>query len=61
MRNKTESLAPENSESSRPFFARFLEGQDTSKESFMTLKYPSDRDEIDQRFEYMSSNNGPQK
>ena len=44
MRDKTESNAPENSE---PFFARFLEGQDSSKDSFMTLKYPSDRDEID--------------
>lgn len=54
MRDKTESCTPESSE---PFFARFLEGQDTSKDSFMTLKYPSDRDEIDQRFEYMSDNN----
>lgn len=58
MRNKTESLAPENSESSLPFFARFLEGQDKSKDSFLTLKYPSDRDEIDQRFEYSADNNG---
>jgi hypothetical protein len=47
MQNKKESLAQENSESSLPFFARFLEGQDNSKDSFMTLKYPSDRDEID--------------
>ena len=53
MQNKKESLAPENSESSLPFFARFLEGQDTSKDSFMTLKYPSDRDEIDQRMQYV--------
>ena len=60
MRDKTELSNPESSEQSRPFFARFLEGQDNSKDSFMTLKYPSDRDEIDQRFEYMSSNNGPQ-
>ena len=60
MRDKTELNNPESSEQSRPFFARFLEGQDNSKDSFMTLKYPSDRDEIDQRFEYMSSNNGPQ-
>jgi hypothetical protein len=57
MRDKTESPALESSEHSVPFFARFLEGQDTSKDSFMTLKYPSDRDEIDQRFEYMSDNN----
>jgi hypothetical protein len=61
MRDKTESHVPENSEPSVPFFARFLEGQDTSKNSFMTLKYPSDRDEIDLRLEYTSSNNGPQK
>ena len=47
MRDKTESSNPESSESSLPFFARFLEGQDTSTNSFMTLKYPSDRDEID--------------
>jgi hypothetical protein len=59
MRDKTESCTPESSEQSRPFFARFLEGQDTSKDSFMTLKYPSDRDEIDQRFEYMSDSNAP--
>jgi hypothetical protein len=61
MRDKTELPVPENSEQSLPFFARFLEGQDSSKNSFMTLKYPSDRDEIDQRIEYMSGNNGPQQ
>jgi len=44
MRDKTESPAPETSE---PFFARFLEGQDSTKNSFQTLKYPSDRDDID--------------
>ena len=60
MRDKTESHVPESSESSVPFFARFLEGQDTSKSSFMTLKYPSDRDEIDLRLEYTSSNNEQQ-
>jgi hypothetical protein len=60
MRDKTELPAPENSEPSVPFFARFLEGQNASKDSFMTLKYPSDRDEIDQRFEFTSGNNGPQ-
>ncbi len=54
MRDKTELRAPEASEQSLPFFARFLEGQDTSKDSFLTLKYPSDRDEIDQRIEYTS-------
>jgi Serine endopeptidase inhibitors len=47
MRDKTESPNLESSESSLPFFARFLEGQDTSTNSFQTLKYPSDRDEIE--------------
>ena len=55
MRDKTESLAPETSEPSLPFFARFLEGQDATKNSFQTLKYPSDRDEWDQRVEYVSA------
>lgn len=54
MRDKTETCNPESSDQSRPFFARFLEGQDTTKASRMTLKYPSDRDEIDQRLEYVS-------
>jgi len=58
MKEKTESHAPEASEQSLPFFARFLEGHDTSKDSFMTLKYPSDRDEIEHVFEY---HNGPQQ
>ena len=58
MKDKTESHALEVSEQSLPFFARFLEGQETSKDSFMTLKYPSDRDEIDHLFEY---SNGPQQ
>jgi len=47
MKEKTELCTPDSSEQSRPFFARFLEGQDSSKDSFMTLKYPSDRDEIE--------------
>jgi hypothetical protein len=55
MRDKTESSAPETSEQNLPFFARFLEGQDASKTSFQTLKYPSDRDEWDPRSEYMST------
>ena len=59
MRDKTESCTPEGSQQSQPFFARFLEGQDTTKVSLLTLKYPSDRDEIDQRFEYMSDSNAP--
>lgn len=57
MRDKTESCTPESSEQSRPFFARFLEGQDTSKDSIMTLKFPSDRDEVGDVFEYTSDSN----
>lgn len=60
MRDKIELPTPENSEQSLPFFARFLEGQERSTEGLLTLKYPSDRDEIDQRIEFMS-NNGPQQ
>ena len=61
MRDKTESCTPEASDQSRPFFARFLEGQESSKSTNQTLKYPSDRDEWDQRIEYMSDNNGTQQ
>jgi serine endopeptidase inhibitor I10-like protein len=57
MRDKSELPATESSEQSLPFFARFLEGQDASKNSFQTLKYPSDRDEIDQRIEYTDHSN----
>jgi len=57
MRDKTESSASERSEVSLPFFARFLEGQDASKNAEQTLKYPSDRDEFPD-FAYMSDNNG---
>ena len=55
MRDKSESLSPETSEHTLPFFARFLEGQDTSKGRAQTLKYPSDRDEWDQRIEFTSA------
>jgi Serine endopeptidase inhibitors len=61
MKEKIELPAPETTEQSLPFFARFLEGQDSSKDSRMTLKYPSDRDEIDYLLEYVSGNNGPQQ
>lgn len=61
MRDKTESHVPEGSEQSLPFFARFLEGQESSKDINQTLKYPSDRDEWDQRIEYMPGNNGTQQ
>jgi hypothetical protein len=54
MQDKTESFVPENSER-LPFFARFLEGQDTSTGVAQTLKYPSDRDEWEQRIEYTSA------
>ena len=53
MRDKSEST--ESQESTRPFFARFLEGQESSKDINQTLKYPSDRDEWDQRIEYTST------
>jgi hypothetical protein len=59
MRDKTELPTPESSEQSLPFFARFLEGQDRSKNSFQTLKYPSDRDEIDNL--QFTSGNEPQR
>ena len=52
MQDKTESLTTEPSEHSLPFFARFLEGQETSKGPNHTLKFPSDSDEWIQRIEY---------
>ncbi len=58
MRDKTDLPTTESSENSLPFFARFLEGQETSKDSFMTLKYPSDRDEDDMKHPF--ANNGQQ-
>ena len=58
MRDKTESRASESSEHGLPFFARFLEGQETSKSGNQTLKYPSDLDEWDQRIEYMPAPTG---
>ena len=51
MRDKKESS--ESSESSLPFFARFLEGQEASKGAAQTLKFPSDLDEWIQRIDYM--------
>ena len=57
MKENNEPLTNEASEQNRPFFARFLEGQDTTKLSAMTLKYPSDRDEIEQVLDYTSGNN----
>jgi hypothetical protein len=60
MRDKTELPVAENSEQNLPFFARFLEGQEKSKDGRMTLKYPSDRDEIEHVLEYTSGNQGQQ-
>ena len=55
MRDKTETCTTEGSEQpSQPFFARFLEGQDSSKNSFQTLKFPSDTDEVVWVLEYTS-------
>lgn len=54
MSDKTEVRSPRNSDQSLPFFARFLEGQDTTADNAMTLKYPSDRDEIDNRLDFTS-------
>jgi hypothetical protein len=53
MRDKPEASVPETSE---PFFARFLEGQESSKGPDHTLKYPSDSDEWDLRTEYTTEN-----
>jgi hypothetical protein len=61
MQGKTDANVPQDSltqEGSVPFFTRFLEGQNNGnlqaadgnqKELRTTLKYPSDRDEIDFR------------
>ena len=59
MRDNTESTN-KGSEQNRPFFARFLEGQDSAKFAPQTLKYPSDRDEVIWD-EYMPGNNAPQQ
>ena len=57
MRDKTESTS-QNSEQAQPFFARFLEGQESAKNSLgTTLKYPSDADEVVWVSEYASDSN----
>ena len=53
MRDKTESTS-QRSEQALPFFARFLEGQETAKNSLGTLKFPSDSDEVVWVNEYAS-------
>jgi hypothetical protein len=51
--NRTNSSDDRNEQTAKPFFARFLESQhaeteaDLTTTTNMTLKYPSDRDEID--------------
>lgn len=52
MQDKTESSVAETSE---PFFARFLESQETLKGPDRTLKFPSDSDEWIVRTEYAST------
>lgn len=65
MQGKTDANVPQNSSAQKgsvPFFTRFLEGQNNDHpqgnqagsdsnqaEGMRTLKYPSDRDEIDFR------------
>jgi hypothetical protein len=61
MRDKTESSASNTAEHSLPFFARFLEGQETSKGPNQTLKFPSDSDEWIIRAEYTSETDGGNK
>lgn len=48
-RNRKDSATPTPDAAATPFFARFLEDQHDAKPAAqcMTLKYPSDRDEID--------------
>ena len=54
MKENTNTSVRQGSDVSLPFFARFLEGQNDSGEGFMTLKFPSDRDEYDQTIKYPS-------
>ena len=49
---KGQSVPPPDADTATPFFARFLENQHGDAEAeapaeYLTLKYPSDRDEID--------------
>lgn len=49
-------------ETKKPFFARYLEGQDLEQVAggrFTTLKYPSDKDEIYQTLKYPSDGDEP--
>lgn len=54
MQEEKDARACQESESTLPFFARFLEGQHRDGEGVGTLKYPSDWDEMDQTHKYPS-------
>lgn len=53
MKENTDAKVRHDSDASLPFFARFLEGQDTTDWS-VTTKFPSDKDEYDQTHKYPS-------
>ena len=50
-KQKGQAVPPPDAAAATPFFARFLEeqhgGDAEAKAAFQTLKYPSDRDEIE--------------
>ncbi len=54
MPENKDARACQDSKSTQPFFARFLEGQNVEGEGIATLKYPSDWDEMDQTHKYPS-------
>ena len=54
LKENTDKSARRDSDGGLPFFARFLEGQNSAGEGFMTLKFPSDQDEYDQTMKYPS-------
>lgn len=57
MQDKQDSGPRQNTlqqDGSLPFFARFLEGQDSTGIIARTLKFPSDLDEMDQTMKYPS-------
>jgi hypothetical protein len=56
MQENKYARASQDRNSALPFFARFLEGQNSEGEGFQTLKFPSDRDEGDQTMKYPSDN-----
>ncbi len=52
--DKSTLQRPSKQDSSLPFFARFLEGQERTGQIHATLKFPSDLDEMDQTMKYPS-------